>query len=74
MQKSDIENVETRNSEIELHDDQPKSNVIDLIANSQFASPKSPVEKSLLRKADSVIIPLAAICYFVAYLVCPRRP
>lgn len=31
---------------------------------------KSPAEKRLLLKSDLVIVPLAALIYFTAYLVC----
>ena len=42
----------------------------DLIAGSELpANYTSPEEKRLLRKADSVILPLASLSYFASYLV-----
>lgn len=39
------------------------------IAASQLHVSKSEEEKKLLRKSDAVVLPLAALCYLVAYLV-----
>ena len=74
MAKPDVQNtLETaishnENHEIELGETGEKLH-IDLIGESQYHHEKSALEKRVVRKADAVIIPLAALAYFASYLV-----
>ena len=64
MSKAD---VETFVEEEVVHDEKSR---VDLIIGSEIQNKyKSPLEKRLLRKADLVILPLAALGYFASYLV-----
>lgn len=51
---------------------QPES-VPELIARSHEHVRRTPLERSLLRKADLVMIPIVSVVYLVTYLVCRSR-
>lgn len=65
MAKADVEII--AEAEEAVHDEKAQ---VDHILGSELPNKfKSPLEKRLLRKADLVIVPLAALAYFASYLV-----
>lgn len=64
MSQADIET--TKEGEV-AYDEKTRADII--VGSELHNKYKSPLEKRLLRKADMVILPLAALAYFASYLV-----
>ena len=66
----DVVEVQATHSENEAYTGvDGEKDLAGLIAQSRHHLEKSPLEKRLLRKADMVILPIAALAYFASYLV-----
>jgi uncharacterized membrane protein YdfJ with MMPL/SSD domain len=68
MKKDDVEKVERVDS-IDAQKVPSTAYVADTNGDSHH---KSVAERKLVLKADLLIVPFAALIYFVAYLVCPN--
>ncbi len=68
--KSEIGGVEAHVENATLEDDGEKVSLTAYTRDDMTSSHRnSPVERRLVLKADLVIVPLAALIYFAAYLV-----
>jgi hypothetical protein len=70
LEKAEMGGVDAHVEHIALEDDNEKTPVT-AFTRDERTNPhhKSPMERRLIMKADLVIVPLAALIYFVAYLV-----
>lgn len=66
---SDIEHVQDTNPSAMA--DEKEVPITAYIADHSGSHHKSKEERAVVLKADLLIVPLCALLYFVAYLVCP---